>query len=191
MRPLVSQSGTDKSPLTTLCNTSAKADCAEESAFHQKVWMQSSPGTDQLFAFFKAFLSLVSSMLSGPSEEVLPTPFLVSFSHSFTTGSSWLTLPTVPKIYVQKSLTTSIVGALLEVGTLPFIRNFLWVFLRWFCSWNFQHSADLRSFMVQTLNFPSVCSRALISTFRFNEWNSLLSFLRIIFLHLVIGLLFC
>ena len=56
-------------------------------------------------------------MLSGPSEEVLPTLFLVSFSHSFTPGSSLLTLPTVPTIFVQKSLTTSIEGASLEVGT--------------------------------------------------------------------------
>ena len=107
VRPLVSQSGTDRSPLTTLRSTFAKADCAEGSAFHQKVWMPSGPGADQLFAFFKAFLSLVSSMLSGPSEEVLPTLFLVSFSHSFTPGSSLLTLPTVPTIFVQKSLTTS------------------------------------------------------------------------------------
>ena len=114
MRPLVSQSVTDRSPLTTLRSTSAKADCAEGSAFHQKVWMPSGPGADQLFAFFKAFLSLVSSMLSGPLEEVLPTLFLVSFSHSLTPGSSLLTLPTVPTIFVQKSLTTSIEGASLE-----------------------------------------------------------------------------
>ena len=153
--------------------------------------MPSGPGADQLFAFFKAFLSLVSSMLSGPSEEVLPTLFLVSFSHSFTPGSSLLTLLTVPTIFVQKSLITSIEGASLEVGTVPFIRNFLWVFQRWFCSWNFLRSADLCSCRVQTLSFPSVCSPALISTFRFNEWNSLLSFLRSTFWRLVIGLLFC
>ena len=117
--------------------------------------------------------------------------FLVSFSHSFTPELSLLTLPTVPTIFVQTSLTTSIEGASLEVGTLPFIRNFLWVFQRWFCCWNFLRSAHLCSCRVQTLSFSSVSSRALISTFRFNEWNSLLSFLRRTFRHLVIGLLFC
>ena len=153
--------------------------------------MPSGQGVDQPFPFFKASFSLVSSMLWGLSEEVLPTLFLVSCSPSFTPGSSYLTLPTVPTIFVQMSLTTSIEGASLEVGTLPFIQNFLWVFQRWFCYWNFLRSADLRSCRVQTLSFPSVCSRALISTFRFNEWNSLLSFLRSISWHLVIGLLFC
>ena len=82
--------------------------------------MPSGPGADQLFAFFKAFLSFVSSLPSGPLEEILPTLFLVAFSHSFTPGSSLLTLPTVPTILVQKSLTTSIKGASLEVGTFPF-----------------------------------------------------------------------
>ena len=168
MQPLVSQSGTDRSPLTTLRRSSTKADCAEGSAFHQKVWMPSSPGADPLFAFFKALLSLVSSMLSGPLEEVPSTLFLVSFSHSFYPGSSLLTLPTVPTIFVQESLTTSIEGASLEVGTLPFIRNFFWVYQRWFCFWNFLHSPDLHSCRVQTLSFLSVCSWALISTFRFN-----------------------
>ena len=189
MRPLVSQSGTDRSPLTTLRSTSAKADCAERSAFHQKVWMPSGPGTDQLFAFFKSVWS--HQCYRDLQRRFYPPSFLVSFSHSFTPGSSLLTLPTVPTIFVQKSLTTSIEGASLEVGTLPFIRNFLWVFQRWFCSWNFLRSADLRSCRVQTLSFPSVCSRALISTFRFNEWNSLVSFLRSTFWRLVIGLLFC
>ena len=32
--------------------------------------MPSGPGAVQFFAFFKAFLILVTSMLSGPSEEV-------------------------------------------------------------------------------------------------------------------------
>ena len=72
-----------RSVLITLRSTSAKADCAEGSAFHQKVWMPSGPGADQLFAFFKAFFSLVSSRLLGPSEEVLPTLFFVSFSKRF------------------------------------------------------------------------------------------------------------
>ena len=156
MRPLVSRSGTDRSPLTTLRSTSAKADCAEGSAIHQKVWMPSGQRADQLFAFFKAFLSLVSSMLLGLSEGVLPTLFLVSFHHSFTPGSSLLTLPTVPNIFVHKSLTTSFEAASLEVGTLPFIRNFLWVFQRWFCSWNFLRSGDLHSCRIQT--FPPCLS---------------------------------
>ena len=36
VRPLVSQSGTDSSPLTTLRSTSTKADCAERECFPPK-----------------------------------------------------------------------------------------------------------------------------------------------------------
>ena len=123
MRPRVSHLG-----LTFLCSPSfvvyLPRQTVQRGCLSPKVWMPSGPGADQLFAFFKAFLSLASSKLLRPLEEVLPTHLLVSFSQSFAPMSFLLTLPTVPRIFVQKSLTISIEGTSLEVGRLQFIRNF-------------------------------------------------------------------